>query len=81
MWKTGKIPTNFLAMVRFVPFVIEPAYKDRLCIKTILCLSLGWSLYRGFTVVWGQIIALRRDRVYVASIIECRRCVLFTDTM
>ncbi len=30
--------------------VIEPAYKDHLCIRTIFRWSLGWSLYTSFTV-------------------------------
>ncbi len=31
--------------------VIEPKYKNHLCIRTIFCWSLGLSLYTNFTVV------------------------------
>ncbi len=30
-----------------------PAYKDHLCIRTIFCRSLEWSLYTSFTVIWN----------------------------
>ncbi len=42
--------TTFIGPQGYAFHVIEPVYKDHLCIRTTLSCSLWWSLYTSFTV-------------------------------
>ncbi len=44
------IKTTFTGPQRYTFHGIEPAYKDRLCIRTTSWSSLWWFLYKSFTV-------------------------------
>ncbi len=64
------IKTAFYGSQGFTFHFIGPAYKDHLCLRTIVCWSLCWSLYRSFTVPCkhDQIKCYATSRVQEATI-------------
>ena len=44
------ITTTFTSPHNYTFHVTEPVYIDHLCIRTIFCWFLGWSLYTSFTI-------------------------------